>query len=387
MADGYTPTTQGGAAPAGNSFAGATGDFNVVSGVGQWSTAGQVPTRLPKTTPASDMLRSLVGLSSSELLAVQQRLVEAGYLSKSALSGVADADTRKAYAELLTDTSTYNNAGQYLTPHELLDRRITSRSAAGAATSADQQQYETALHTLSPTDPARIRLTAEAAFKEALGRKPKPAEMAKFVASYTAQETHAQQVGFDAQDEVRGANIQRQLAGAGAATAAPAASGDDFAHSSQLQALIAAAPGKVTVASGTRSRAEQQKLYDDYVAGRGNLAAKPGHSKHETGEAADLHFADAKTRAWVHAHAAEFGIHFPVKGEAWHAEPIAARGSVGAPAAPGAAPLSQTITVTQPDAGAQAVEFARAQNPAETQAYGIGQQFDNFVQILKQGVI
>jgi len=35
------------------------------------------------------------------------------------------------------------------------------------------------------------------------------------------------------------------------------------------------------VSSGTRTRAEQQKLYDDYRAGRGGLAAAPGYSNHE----------------------------------------------------------------------------------------------------------
>jgi hypothetical protein len=51
------------------------------------------------------------------------------------------------------------------------------------------------------------------------------------------------------------------------------------------------------VTDGYRSRAQQQALYDDYLAGRGNLAAAPGHSEHETGRALDVH--DSGTDAGV----------------------------------------------------------------------------------------
>lgn len=45
----------------------------------------------------------------------------------------------------------------------------------------------------------------------------------------------------------------------------------------------------VTVTSGVRSVEQQQKLYDDYVSGRSKYpAARPGHSKHDRGEAVDI---------------------------------------------------------------------------------------------------
>ncbi|MFZ3485282.1 hypothetical protein [Sphingomonas sp. 3-13AW] len=47
-----------------------------------------------------------------------------------------------------------------------------------------------------------------------------------------------------------------------------------------------------TVTSTTRSREKQQELYDAYLAGKGPLAAAPGTSNHERGQAIDI----AKTR-------------------------------------------------------------------------------------------
>lgn len=43
-----------------------------------------------------------------------------------------------------------------------------------------------------------------------------------------------------------------------------------------------------TVTSTTRSREKQQELYDAYLAGKGPLAAKPGTSNHERGQAIDI---------------------------------------------------------------------------------------------------
>lgn len=79
---------------------------------------------------------------------------------------------------------------------------------------------------------------------------------------------------------------------------------------------------KLTIASGKRSREEQQELYDLYLAGKGNLAAKPGTSNHETGRAADVNVDGTSLANYKNAKdvSAEFGIHFPVGGEPWHAE-------------------------------------------------------------------
>jgi len=78
--------------------------------------------------------------------------------------------------------------------------------------------------------------------------------------------------------------------------------------------------GRVLIVSGRRSYAEQQALWEAYLAG-GNLAARPGTSNHERGMAADLRIVDA-TVGWseLHATAHTYGVHFPVLSEDWHCE-------------------------------------------------------------------
>lgn len=85
-----------------------------------------------------------------------------------------------------------------------------------------------------------------------------------------------------------------------------------------LHAFNAAAGGRFSVLSGLRSRAEQEVLYRRYLAGTGNLAARPGTSRHESGNAADL--TPSSARDTHGALARRFGLHFPVPGEAWHVE-------------------------------------------------------------------
>jgi len=54
--------------------------------------------------------------------------------------------------------------------------------------------------------------------------------------------------------------------------------------------LVAASPYRLGISSGFRSRDEQQRLYDAYLRGEGNLAAKPGSSNHESGFAIDIDY-------------------------------------------------------------------------------------------------
>jgi uncharacterized protein YcbK (DUF882 family) len=79
---------------------------------------------------------------------------------------------------------------------------------------------------------------------------------------------------------------------------------------------------KVKVVSGFRSREEQQKLYDLYKAGKGNLAAAPGHSNHESGNAADVYVDGVALRdnAKGKQIALDLGLKFPVPSESWHVE-------------------------------------------------------------------
>jgi len=84
--------------------------------------------------------------------------------------------------------------------------------------------------------------------------------------------------------------------------------------------------GRVMIDSGYRTRAQQQALYDAWVAsGRTNppSVAVPGFSKHERSpaEAADLHRTDPNlTWGEVHYTAHGFGLRFPIPREDWHTE-------------------------------------------------------------------
>lgn len=74
------------------------------------------------------------------------------------------------------------------------------------------------------------------------------------------------------------------------------------------------------IRSGFRSYAKQAKLYKQYRKGRGNLAAPPGYSNHESGRALDLYVTNHKAFDWLQSHGANYGFHRTVPGEAWHWE-------------------------------------------------------------------
>jgi len=93
----------------------------------------------------------------------------------------------------------------------------------------------------------------------------------------------------------------------------------------RLLGLLEHFDGRLMILSGRRSRGEQQRLYDAWVAGEGNYAAVPGTSKHEKGLAADLKLFDGLEWPEVHEEAATRGLHFPVydkdgNHEDWHVE-------------------------------------------------------------------
>ena len=74
------------------------------------------------------------------------------------------------------------------------------------------------------------------------------------------------------------------------------------------------------VVSGWRSMAKQRSLYRDYLAGRGNLAAPPGFSNHQSGHALDLNDSARGVHAWLVANAADYGFRRTVPSERWHYE-------------------------------------------------------------------
>ncbi len=81
--------------------------------------------------------------------------------------------------------------------------------------------------------------------------------------------------------------------------------------------------GGLRIVSGFRSRAQQERLYALYLSGRGNLAARPGTSKHERGLAIDHAPHSTPSMRQI---ARDFRLHYPVRGEPWHVEPFARGG-------------------------------------------------------------
>ena len=88
-----------------------------------------------------------------------------------------------------------------------------------------------------------------------------------------------------------------------------------FVQALQAWAAAAGQTFYMTGNGGARSRADQQRAYNLYISGRGPLAARPGHSRHESGFAVDVR-PHPKGRA--KALLSQFGLGLTVPGEAWH---------------------------------------------------------------------
>jgi len=76
-----------------------------------------------------------------------------------------------------------------------------------------------------------------------------------------------------------------------------------------LQAAAKAAGIDTTVLSGYRSNEQQAGLYAKYKAGTGGIAAPPGMSYHNHGNAVDMYASDPKNQSWLVANAPKFGLY------------------------------------------------------------------------------
>ena len=93
----------------------------------------------------------------------------------------------------------------------------------------------------------------------------------------------------------------------------------DASIADNFDAMVAAAKKDgvdLQIGSGWRSRAEQEVLYQKYLNGTGNLAAKPGTSNHESGQAIDFKSTPGAFD-WLARNAEKFGLK-NLPGEAWH---------------------------------------------------------------------
>jgi LAS superfamily LD-carboxypeptidase LdcB len=74
---------------------------------------------------------------------------------------------------------------------------------------------------------------------------------------------------------------------------------------------------RLVIWSGFRTYERQAELYDRYRRGYGNLAARPGHSNHQSGRALDLMIEHG---TYEKKHARHYGFAATVRGEPWHWE-------------------------------------------------------------------
>jgi len=97
---------------------------------------------------------------------------------------------------------------------------------------------------------------------------------------------------------------------------------NDLAHAARF-ASRGGPRRKWRINSGYRSLDEQAALYAAYQAGTGNLAARPGTSRHNWGKAADVSASDGRPvgeSPTCRAALRRFGLCLPVPGEKWHVE-------------------------------------------------------------------
>lgn len=111
----------------------------------------------------------------------------------------------------------------------------------------------------------------------------------------------------------------------GAAQRANSYSGMKHDFRKRLDALYAALPREYRrgfgVTSGYRSEAMQNRLRRAPHK-RGYVAM--GKSHHTIGDAADLHASQGCFR-WMHSHARQFGLYFPMTWERWHIQSLPGR--------------------------------------------------------------
>lgn len=101
---------------------------------------------------------------------------------------------------------------------------------------------------------------------------------------------------------------------------------DSLALYAKLQEAAAQENLTLAIESAFRTYASQAALYQLYKAGKGNLAAAPGASNHQHGQAFDLNTGDFDTPlyVWLTENAPRFGFIRTVNNEHWHWEYSAA---------------------------------------------------------------
>ena len=385
---------------------------------------GGKPITVRNQIPLSQANMKFYELNQNQLIDLQQRLALAGLIDPAKTRfGDYEEASFSAFSQVNERAARFYAAGQKRSPNDVLNMAMTAAFGSDAFEDIKRQadeareraklSFDTRINTYERSDPASLRQVAEAAFQEALGRKPRKGEQERFVNGFLARQESSQRAVFDVQDAEAAASRDRALAGVDLdeAGAIREAGGENGVAGSagmsesdllwqRVNQMIADSPYKDKVKPGarTRSYAEQVAAKEREKRG-GPKAATPGKSKHGDGRANDIQGinSDPAIRKWFHENAARYGLAFPIynpnlptsKNEAWHVE-LAKGGATGKQyAAPGSvtpAPISRDVTVQQQDAGAQAIEQARNENPVETGAVDIRKQFDSFLNIMGGGL-
>lgn len=87
-----------------------------------------------------------------------------------------------------------------------------------------------------------------------------------------------------------------------------------------LKAAAAAEGVTLKLNSGFRTMDEQQVLRDRYLSGNGPVAATPGYSNHQHGQALDIDMMDPAAKAWMFEHGPGMFWKNTVPSESWHWE-------------------------------------------------------------------
>jgi LAS superfamily LD-carboxypeptidase LdcB len=91
-------------------------------------------------------------------------------------------------------------------------------------------------------------------------------------------------------------------------------------HWTRLKAAAARDGVQLRANSGFRTMDEQRALYQGYVNGTRGLAAAPGYSNHQHGEAIDIDVVSDAAYRWMFRNAPAMGWRNTVPSEPWHWE-------------------------------------------------------------------
>lgn len=252
--------------------------------------------------------------------------------------------------------------------------------------------YQGGRYTVNLTSPEEIRALTDRIAQTSIGRRATVEEQAELVTAIQGRERAAEMAEIEASERHRLAGFEaergQQRREVETRRAVEQGGGGAPPIAANLQALIDAAPGKITVTDLVRTPQQQA----DLKRRKPKLAAAPGQSKHETGEAADLEYENKAVEKWAHANAARFGLRFPMlggkgkKNEPWHVELPGPRGSHafggavsgdgGIVEVPPVYMPAAITTATRVDPEAIAQEELARRYPAEVRTHRLLEGFD-----------